>query len=231
MLRIGGNTSAYSVWTTEGAPGSSDKVYGPDTGRMAAPRRPVGPAAIRNLREFLDAPGWRLIYGLNMGGEGPEITAEEADCVMRTIGPKLVAFQLCNEPDLFSRNGVRAAGYDYAMFAGEWQRYYTAVRKRVPGAPFAGPDTATTRARSRPGRERPAARAVRFQWQNWMNLSPITSRTGCYSPTGWKKSSPPSSTAARSALSAAACTSANSTSGPPRPTRGSSGCTMPSKTA
>jgi len=144
VLRTGGNTSAFSVWTAEPPPDapSPDEAVGPDTGRQAAPHRPVTPAAIRNLREFLDAAGWTLIYGLNMGGEGPEVAAAEAEFVMRTMGPKLIAFQLCNEPDLFHRNGVRRPDYDFRQFAREWRRYFDAVRRRVPKAPFAGPDTA-----------------------------------------------------------------------------------------
>ena len=142
VLRIGGNTSAFSQWSKNPPPVAPDAVFGPDTGRQAPPRRPVGPAAIRNLRDFLDATGWTLIYGLNMGGGTPETAAEEAAYVMQTIGPKLVAFQLCNEPDLFARNGVRGPGYDYETFAGEWQRFFAAVRTAVPDAPFAGPDTA-----------------------------------------------------------------------------------------
>jgi hypothetical protein len=143
VLRIGGNTSAYSVWTPQ-ATGETPVVdaAGPDTGHAAPPRRPVTPAAIRNLRDFLDDTGWNLIYGLNMGGEGPDVAVAEAAYVMQTIGPRLLAFQLCNEPDLFYANGVRGADYDYRKFAVEWRRYFNAVRGRLPDAPFAGPDTA-----------------------------------------------------------------------------------------
>ncbi|MDR3527456.1 MAG: hypothetical protein P4L57_09260, partial [Rhizomicrobium sp.] len=143
VLRIGGNTSAYSVWTPDGAPAAgSEEIAGPDTGNQAAPRRPVTPLAIKNLRDFIDATGWKLVYGLNMGTESPQSVAAEADCVAKTMGSKLVAFQLCNEPDLFARNGVRGPDYNFEQFATEWQRFFEAVRSRVPGAPFAGPDTA-----------------------------------------------------------------------------------------
>jgi hypothetical protein len=149
VLRIGGNTSAYSVWTPKPSFGGHDpadslrdEVAGPDTGKQPAPRRAVTPLAIRNLRDFLDATGWRLIYGLNMGSESPETAADEAEYVAKTMGSKLIALQLCNEPDLFYRNDLRAADYGFEQFAVEWQRFFDAVRARVPGAPFAGPDTA-----------------------------------------------------------------------------------------
>lgn len=58
------------------------------------------------------------------------------------MGPKLIAFQLCNEPDLFFRNHIRNADYSFDRFADEWQRFFNAIRAQVPNAPFAGPDTA-----------------------------------------------------------------------------------------
>lgn len=143
VLRIGGNTSEFGVWTPTPQPSRpTTGALGPDTGRHPAPRRPVTPAAVRNLRGFLELSGWRLIYGLNMGSESTETVADEAAYVARVIGDRLIAFQLCNEPDLFSRNGLRRPDYDYRQFGAEWRRYFHAVRRRVPRAPFAGPDTA-----------------------------------------------------------------------------------------
>jgi hypothetical protein len=144
VLRVGGNTSEYGVWTpTAAAPLSAAQQLGPDSGGEAPTRRPVTPLALRNLRGFLDTTGWRLVYGLNLGTEDPQTVAAEAAFVAQVIGDKLVCFQLGNEPDLFSHNGLRAADYDFSQFAAEWRRYFAAVRARVPNAPFGGPDTAT----------------------------------------------------------------------------------------
>ena len=156
VLRIGGNTSEYSYWTPEGAPAASAATredrqanvipealaVGPDTGRGPAKPTKIAPQAIRNLRGFIDATRWKLIYGLNMGTESAETAATEAEFVMRTMGDKLIAFQLCNEPDLFYRNGLRKSDYDFAQFAKEWQHFYEVIRQKVPNASFAGPDTA-----------------------------------------------------------------------------------------
>ena len=143
ILRIGGNTSEFSVWSPAAAPiQPAAAALGPDTGRHPAPRRPVTPLAIRNLRGFLELSGWRLIYGLNMGSESPETVAAEAAQVAGVMGARLVAFQLCNEPDLFHQNGLRPADYDYPQFAAEWRRYFRVLRRRLPGVPVAGPDTA-----------------------------------------------------------------------------------------
>jgi hypothetical protein len=58
------------------------------------------------------------------------------------MGDRLSAFQLCNEPDLFHKNGLRPVDYDYRQFATEWRRYFRALRQRLPRALLAGPDTA-----------------------------------------------------------------------------------------
>ena len=151
VLRVGGNTSEFCVWTPD-SPGVADKnvaanllpeVVGPHLEHSPVAQRTITPLAIRNLRDFTDITGWKLIYGLNMGTDSPETVAEMAGYVAKTMGEKLIAFQLCNEPDLFYRNGLRASGYDFAAFAAEWQRFFRAVRKRVPDAQFAGPDTAS----------------------------------------------------------------------------------------
>jgi Glycosyl hydrolase family 79, N-terminal domain len=159
VLRIGGNTSEYCYWRADlndgksakandnastshtGVMGTSSSV-GPDTGLKVPPRVNIEPLAIRNLRDFLDATGWKLIYGLNMGTGTLEDAAAEAAYVNDVIGSKLVAFQLCNEPDLFYHNGIREPGYNFEQFSSEWVHFSHAIRATVPDAPFAGPDTA-----------------------------------------------------------------------------------------
>jgi hypothetical protein len=116
VLRIGGNTSEYCYWTPDPAnmqsadslrtgdkanPAAFGMAVGPDTGHKAPAPVNITPLAVRNLRDFLDACGWNLIYGLNMGTGTAEDAADEAAKVMDAAGPKLIAFQLCNEPDLF----------------------------------------------------------------------------------------------------------------------------------
>ncbi len=144
VLRIGGNTSEYCYWTPDAKKAAQSEVgvIGPDRGLKAPPPVNITPQAIRNLRDFIDATGWKLIYGLNMGTGTAEDAAAEAAYVMDTIGSKLIAFQLCNEPDLFFRNGIRKQDYDAAQFGDEWKHFYDVIRARVPNAPFAGPDTA-----------------------------------------------------------------------------------------
>jgi len=145
VLRIGGNTSEYCYWTPR--PSATDLAapaapVNPSTGKHPDQIRRITPEAVRNLGDFIDATGWKLIYGLNMGTGTAEDAADEAEYVIKRIGSKLVSFQLCNEPDLFSRNGIRRPGYNFTDFAREWQHFYKVIRARVPNAPFSGPDTA-----------------------------------------------------------------------------------------
>src|ERR1700733_9129443 len=93
VLRIGGNTSEYCYWTPKLAAqasgtGAAVGVVGPDTGRKAPPPVNIMPAAVRNLRDFLDTCGWKLIYGLNLGTGTAEAAADEAAYVMEVCGPK-----------------------------------------------------------------------------------------------------------------------------------------------
>jgi hypothetical protein len=163
VLRIGGNTSEYCYWTPDPTkpanvqnlqnpdslrsgdkanPAAFGMAVGPDTGHTAPAPVNITPLAIRNLRDFLDACGWKLIYGLNMGTGTAEDAADEAAKVIDAAGSKLIAFQLCNEPDLFFHNGIRKSDYDFKQFAVEWQHFFETIRARLPNAPFAGPDTA-----------------------------------------------------------------------------------------
>jgi len=144
ILRIGGNSSEYSFWTpnpTAADLAAASEPVNPSTGKHPDAVRKITPKSIENLRGFIDATGWKLIYGLNLGKGTPEAAADEAAYVAKTLGSKLVAFQLGNEPNLFVLANLRQKGYSFADYAVEWRKFYEAVVARVPNAKFAGPDT------------------------------------------------------------------------------------------
>ncbi len=150
VLRIGGNTSAYTTWATTAAAEKDSGGYGPDRGAQATKQTPgmykLTPAAIDNLRGFLDETGWQLIYGLNLRNGTPEAAADEAAYVVKKCGPKLVALQFGNEPDLFrhddAADGGKGSLWSYDEFLPKWKAMYAAVHARVPEAKIAGPDSA-----------------------------------------------------------------------------------------
>ncbi|HET9086002.1 MAG TPA: glycosyl hydrolase family 79 C-terminal domain-containing protein [Acidobacteriaceae bacterium] len=147
VLRIGGNTSEYAMWTPNPAPSANTEIpqaVNPDPGHKPAPLTQTTPQAIRNLRDFVEMADWRVIYGLNLGKGTPEQAADEAAFVSKTLGSRLICLQIGNESDLFHHNGLRPPTYDYAAFAKDWQRFHDAVKAKIPQAKFAGPDTAGT---------------------------------------------------------------------------------------
>lgn len=144
VLRLGGSTSDYDTWKPEwrarGA-GWSDPVN-PDDGKDATVHAVVTKTAIDELRGFLDATGWSAIYGLDLGHGSPEAAADEAAYVIQRLGPKLMALQIGNEPDLFARD-IRPSSYGYDDYFREWQSFAAAIRRRAPEAPLAGPDVSS----------------------------------------------------------------------------------------
>ena len=129
VIRVGGNTSDFSSYSAKGQAVSSP------TGTV------VNRKALRDLGSFLEATGWRLIWGLNLGSGTQQQAVEEAEAVAATCGKKLLAFEIGNEPDDFGhvhRSGV----YGYEDYLQEYRSYKAAVRRKLPDAPFAGPDVA-----------------------------------------------------------------------------------------
>ena len=130
VIRIGGNTSDFAHYSPT-APAVS-------SGRGTV----VNDAVIGALGGFLDATGWRLIWGLNLGTGSEAEAIEEAKAVLAAAGDKLLAFEIGNEPDLFGRAKHRKPEYSYEDWLIEYRRYKAALRERFPRIPFAGPDAA-----------------------------------------------------------------------------------------
>jgi hypothetical protein len=128
VIRIGGNTSERTVWNAERTVSESFAVRAQNIDRLAA---------------FMRAVDWKLIYGLNLARGTLENAAAEAAYAARTLGARLLAFQIGNEPDGFGRwRGLRPRTYDAGAFLAEWTAFHAAVRAQVPHARFAGPDVA-----------------------------------------------------------------------------------------
>jgi hypothetical protein len=139
-LRLGGGSSEFTTYSdadTTGAP--PFEVFGPDTSKTVKHGTVTTALALRNLRGFLDATGWSCLYGLNLGQGTKENAAVEAAAAFRILGPRLVAFQIGNEPDSF-RNRYRPASYGPADYLKEWNEFHDAIVAATPGAKFAGPD-------------------------------------------------------------------------------------------
>lgn len=130
VIRVGGNTSDYSSFEPKGELVSLPK------GTV------INSESLKQLGRFLDATGWKLIWGLNLGSGSPQQAVEEAQAVTRAVGDRLLAFEIGNEPDLFVHEGHRSAGYGYGQFLQEYRSYKATIRAGLPESPFAGPDVA-----------------------------------------------------------------------------------------
>jgi hypothetical protein len=139
-LRIGGGSSAYAVYTPAAPAGPPPfETFGPDTSKTVKHQTPISDEALRNLRGFLDATGWRCLYGLDLARDSKDNAAAEAAAVQRILGDRLVAVQIGNEPDSY-RTHYRPATWGPADFVREWNVFHDAIATAAPGIRFAGPD-------------------------------------------------------------------------------------------
>src|SRR5580698_2289130 len=139
-LRLGGGSSEYTSYSdADSTTAPPFEVFGPDTSKTVKQGTTTTALALSNLRAFLDATNWSCLYGLNLGQGSKENAAAEAAAVQRILGPRLLAFQIGNEPDSF-RNRYRPAAWGPDDYLKEWNTFHDAIVAAVPGAKFAGPD-------------------------------------------------------------------------------------------
>jgi Glycosyl hydrolase family 79 C-terminal beta domain len=131
VIRVGGITSDSASFAADAVASS------------AANSTVINAANLRELGAFLDAIGWRLIWGLNLGDGDGKNAAEEAVAVAAAVKDKLLAFEIGNEPDGFAGdafNSHRPKNYGYGDYLKEFRVYKAVIRSKLPDAPFAGPD-------------------------------------------------------------------------------------------
>lgn len=130
VIRVGGNTSDFANYSPDAPPVSS------------AFTTVVNDAVLKDLGGFLEATGWKLIWGFDLGKGSEADAIAEAKAVLSSAGKNLLAFEIGNEPDLFPGARHRPQGYGYDDWLGEYRRYKAALRAQFPAVPFAGPDAA-----------------------------------------------------------------------------------------
>jgi Glycosyl hydrolase family 79 C-terminal beta domain len=130
VIRVGGNTADYAT-------------YGPQAAVVSSPYKSVvNDAVLGQLRGFLRAIGWQLIWTLNLGSGSVEDAIAEVRAIQYIAGDQLLAFEIGNEPDIFPGERHRPRGYGYDDWLSEYRRYKTVLRAQFPRIPFAGPDAA-----------------------------------------------------------------------------------------
>lgn len=145
VLRIGGNTAEYTTWSSDDRAdlkNHTPSAINPDAGTAARTASILTPQAIDNLRDFLDATGWRVIYGLNLRHGTPEMAAAEAAYVQSTLKQRLLFFQIGNEPDLNHADDSKQR-WTFDHYWKLWRQFHAAVLQAVPEAQFGAPDIAS----------------------------------------------------------------------------------------
>ncbi len=134
VLRLGGIVADFTSYQAEG-------------NAIAEPKNTVVTrASLEQLRGFLDATGWRAIWSVNFGRDSLALAIAEARDVARILGPKLLAIELGNEVENYSRGAhpLRQPPYRFEDFLAEYIRWRRAMLAAVPGLRFAAPDTAAS---------------------------------------------------------------------------------------
>jgi len=134
-LRIGGNSADRAWWNPSGtAP------------RPANVTIDVGAAQVSTLAALQAALGATLIPDLNLALQGVYTDAASnaaglVQALLAALPPGAVrAFELGNEPDLWSRNGLRPSTYLYADWKNEYGAFTAALSALVvPAPPIAAP--------------------------------------------------------------------------------------------
>lgn len=156
VLRLGGNLSDLTRWQSPAGDFATPEQLAAtehlrttwewkltDPAANANRDGAITPDAIESLRGFLDATGWKAIYGLNLGSGSAARARDEATHVAGTLGARLIAFQIGNEADLYAGNPrLHDKGFDFDTYLARYREFASAVRAAVPDARFGGPDTA-----------------------------------------------------------------------------------------
>ena len=132
-LRLGGNKVELTRWQAEIKPATLDKKTG-----LAV----IGRATLDDLYGFLKATDWKCVHGINLAGNQPETSADEAAYALKTGAASVLAFEVGNEPNLYNNHDLRKKDYDCGQYLPEAAKAIKVIRARNPGIILAGPATA-----------------------------------------------------------------------------------------
>jgi hypothetical protein len=87
---------------------------------------------VTKLAGFLQATGWKVLYGIDLKINTPANAASEAQFAAQALGSSLIAFEIGNEPDFYTTESAYESSFN---------SYASAIRAVVPSAVFDGPST------------------------------------------------------------------------------------------
>jgi hypothetical protein len=103
-------------------------------------------ASLDQFGEFLGKIGWSTIWSVNFAQGKMQDAVDEASAVASVLGSRLLALEIGNEVENYSRGQkpFRKSPYDYEIYRKEYDEWRAAILRAVPGMPFAAPDTASS---------------------------------------------------------------------------------------
>lgn len=130
-LRIGANTVDTRRWNATAPINTSPYISPPDVDSFAA---------------FINATRWKVIYGIRMLNNTPEIAVEEAKYAAKALGSSLYGFEIGNEPNAYPKNpqvmydnfNVTTFIRGHGNFTG-WTDFADAIQQALPNAVLTGP--------------------------------------------------------------------------------------------
>jgi hypothetical protein len=142
ILHIGGNSVDRNIWTPNGA--------GNTAGQIA-------PADVDALAAFVKATGWQCLYGVNLGGAGPNpymngstpaittpaLAAAEVAYVAAQMGSSLLGIEIGNECDLYGGSYFSGTTWNLSTFENLWAQFLVAIVAQTPGVSVTGPADAS----------------------------------------------------------------------------------------
>ena len=132
VIRVGGNKVELCSWRCDETQAASGK------GGYA-----VTPSCLDDFYEFAKAIDWRVIHGVNLASNQPEMSADEIKYALSVDGKSIMAFEVGNEPDHYDKDTkkLRAKGYSFALYKSELEAAQRIFLARNPGAKLVGPAT------------------------------------------------------------------------------------------
>ena len=126
LIRIGGNISDHTQYLPAGqAQVKTEKAV-----------TVINQASLENFAGFVQATGWKVMWGLNLGTGSKAAAAREAVAVDQALKGSLQSFQIGNEVEILPR-----FNHVYQSYHAAYLDYKAAVRTALPQAPFSGPDS------------------------------------------------------------------------------------------
>ena len=127
----GGTANRYVGWKQPGtpAPGWASHVLSPQN--------------FRALASLVDQVGWKVLLTVNFAHYDPLAAAQETASAHEELGSALYAMAIGNEPDRFSRFGLRGPKWGFPGYAHQLAAYRAAIAASAPSARIAAPEAST----------------------------------------------------------------------------------------